>query len=560
MKYLIYTFALFFFTFAPSSAAQSVKWSVSASELDAFDLLEVQLITISSKSENPFKITQLSGTFTGPGNETISVSGFCDASDGSRFKLRFMPTKEGEYTYSLTFIQSEKKYNYQNRLRVNRGKRNGSLAIDPLNPAHFIYRNTGQHFFWNSTTTYWMLGWKDEAVIRKSIDRLAGYGINRIRVAINGRAEGGERWSEPNVIENEQFTFKLNPWEAQKPDDLDAPGFNVTRMNVAHWQKLDRLVAYCRDRRIIVSLIFYVDGLDHGCDPFKKEHMGDENEQRYYAYAASRYSAYENVMWDIANEYHLFRTPEWADQMGQFLKKSDPYNHLISVHGKADFPFRKSPWVDVVMYQSWDECGGYEFMANARQLQANTGRILPSINEEYGYEGHYPPWGCGATAAKERPDGRSAINRSQLAWEICMTGSYQTTGETAEYGSGAGKDTGGGWINGRGNDEMTMLTYYKIMRETFEKTAYWQLEPANELVNLGNLCLAKNNEEYLIYTHLPHCRVKLPRDQKYQVWMIDPLTGNEEQLPDADTNIDNGAWQYRHSLSGNRVFILKRKS
>ena len=60
------------------------------------------------------------------------------------------------------------------------------------------------------------------------------------------------------------------------------------------------------------------------------------------------------------------------------------------------------------------------------------------------------------------------------------------------------------------------------MRQTFEKTAYWQLEPANELVNIGNLYLAKSNEEYLIYTHLPHCRVRLPRDQKYQVLMIDP--------------------------------------
>lgn len=64
------------------------------------------------------------------------------------------------------------------------------------------------------------------------------------------------------------------------------------------------------------SIIFYVDGLDHACDPFKKANMGNDNEQMYYAYAAARYSASENIMWDIANEYHLFRTPEWADKMG----------------------------------------------------------------------------------------------------------------------------------------------------------------------------------------------------------------------------------------------------
>jgi len=559
MKHLLLLFFALHLALVSCLAERKPDWSVSASQVDIADFLEIQMRIPSRSSANPFKEMKLKGRFLGPDRDTITVTGFCDAQDGSIFKLRFMPQKAGIYSYRVTFTGAGEQYQYQNLLSVNKGTRNGPLGIDPAHPAHFIYQNSGKHFFWNSTTTYWLLGWKDEAVIRQSLDRLAGYGINRIRVAINGRAHGGERWSEPTVVESKNFTFKLNPWPAEKPDDLDAPAFDVTRMNVLHWQKLDRLVGYCREKGIVVSLIFYVDGLDHGCDPFKKEHMGDANEQLYYAYAAARYSAYENIMWDIANEYHLFRTPEWADKMGRFLKESDPYHHLISVHGKADFPFRKSPWVDVVMYQSWDECGGYEFMTNAQRLQAQTGRVLPSVNEEYGYEGHYPPWGCGATAAKEKPDGRSGLNRSQLAWEICMTGSYQTTGETAEFGTGTGEDSGGGWINGRGNDRMTMLAYYRVMKDTFEKTAYWELTPDNTLVSAGNLCLGNPGKEYLIYARLPHCRVKLPQGQKYQVWMIDPLTGKQEQLPDADTDVDNGSWQYRRSLSSDRVFLLKRK-
>ncbi|MGL6268218.1 MAG: DUF4038 domain-containing protein, partial [Chitinophagaceae bacterium] len=346
---------------------------------------------------------------------------------------------------------------------------------------------------------------------------------------------------------------------AEKPADLDAPNFDVSRFNIAHWQKLDRLINRCRQKGIIVSLIFYVDGLDHACDPFKLANMGNDDEQMYYAYAAARYSAYENIMWDIANEYHLFRTPAWADKMGSYLKSKDPYHHLVSVHGSVDFPFRKSPWVDVIMYQSWDECGGYEFMMKSKKAQEETGRILPSINEEYGYEGHYPPWGCGATAAKEKPDGRSGLNRSRLAWEICMTGSYQTTGETAEFGTGAGENSGGGWINGRGNDKMTMLHYYAIMKETFEKTNYWKFTPRNDLVNLGNLCLANEGKEYLIYTRLQYCRLKLAKGQKYTVTMVNPLNGQCQYLPDADSDLDNGAWQYRKNLEGYWVFILKRK-
>lgn len=539
--------------------AQALKPILSKEQVEVYDFQEITFNIKKLKPElNPFKQVQLNATFTAENGETKTVEGFCDSQDGSIFRVRFMPQRVGSYRFEVNFNLNGKLQKAVGTFTAVSSARKGILRLDTAHPWHFKFDN-GEHYFWNSTTAYWMLGLKNESEIMASIDRLANYGINRIRVAINGRAHGGERWSEPTVVESKNFTFKLNPWLAEKPTDLDAPNFDVTRFEIGHWQKLDRLVSRCRERGIIVSIIFYVDGLDHACDPFKKANMGKEDEQMYYTYAAARYSAYENIMWDIANEYHLFRTPAWAEQMGTFLKSKDPYNHLISVHGRADFPFRKSPWVDVVMYQSWDECGGYDFMMNAKRLQEETGRILPTINEEYGYEGHYPPWGCGATAAKERPDGRSGLNRSQLAWEICMTGSYQTTGETAEYGTGAGEDTGGGWINGRGNDKMTMLKYYKIMKDVFERTEYWNLSPRNDLVSFGNLCLANEGQEYLIYTRVQHCRIRLPAKQKYTVTMINPQTGETKQLPDADSEVDNHAWQYRQNIESNTVFVLKRK-
>lgn len=541
------------------SMAQKVTPILEKSSVEVYDFQEITLNFKKTPPQlNPFKQAQLTATFTAENGGAKTVEGFCDSQDGSVYKVRFMPVQAGKYSFEVNFTQNNKSQKATGTFEAIASNRKGLLRQDKQHPEHFIFDN-GDHYFWNSTTAYWMLGLKNEREIMASIDRLADYDINRIRVAINGRAHGGDRWSEPTVVESQHFTFKLNPWLAEKPDDLDAPNFDVTRFEVGHWQKLDRLLTRCRERGIIVSIIFYVDGLDHACDPFKKANMGNDNEQMYYAYAAARYSAYENIMWDIANEYHLFRTPEWADQMGQFLKNKDPYNHLISVHGNADFPFRLSPWVDVIMHQSWDECGGYEFITESKARQAATGRILPLINEEYGYEGHYAPWGCGATAAKERPDGRSGLNRSQLAWEICMAGGYQTTGETAEYGTGAGEDTGGGWINGRGNEKMTMLRYYKIMKDAFEQTQYWKMKPRKDLVNLGNLCMADEGKEYLIYTRLQHCRLKLDKGQKYSVRMLNPQTGETRTLPDADSDVDNNAWQYRQNLTQPMVFILKRR-
>jgi hypothetical protein len=50
------------------------------------------------------------------------------------------------------------------------------------------------------------------------------------------------------------------------------------------------------------------------------------------------------------------------ERLGAFIKDCDPYDHVTSVHGHGQFPFRQSTWADFAMFQSWDEHGGYEFM------------------------------------------------------------------------------------------------------------------------------------------------------------------------------------------------------
>lgn len=536
--------------------AQKPFFQKRADVIDVFDFQEITIRINPKGIANPFTDVLIQSEFTN-GNEKNTVNGFCDAQDGTIFKVRFMPQTSGVFDYQIKVAIGNKSYTHKSQFTAIPSKRHGPVQVDVENPTHFIYRGNKEHYFWNGTTTYWLLGWNDETIINQAIDRLAGYGINRMRVAINGRAHGGSRWNEQFVVESEKFTFKLNPWLAKAPDDLDHPGFDVTRFNVPHWQKLDRVIARAREKGIVISIIFYVDGLDHGCDPFKKENMGNADEQRYYAYAAARYSAYENIMWDIANEYHLFRTVEWADQMGRFLKKEDAGGHLISVHGSSDFPFRKSPWVDCVLYQSWDECGGYDFMMNQHRLQAETGRLLPQVNEEYGYEGHYSVWGCGVLATKEK-NFREGYYRSQLAWEMYMSGSYQTTGETAEFGTGAGEDTGGGWINGRGNAKMTMLNYYRIIRNIFEQLPYWKMKPNPQSVNSGNLCLSDSDEVYLLYARLHYARISLKKGDRYSVKMINPRTGEETILPDANTN--DSSWQYPKELTEPMAFILRKKT
>jgi len=514
---------------ALEGAPRTVTFTQSAETVEAYDFVEVKLDIDSPDAANPFADVEVTGWFErARGSDRVNVEGFCDAQDGRVFRIRFMPSRPGDFTFSVTYRQGSFEKSSTGTFGVTDGRRRGLVRVDPQYPWHFIWEGTGDHFFWNGTTTYALAGWDDET-IRASIDRLHRLKVNRLRVGMSGpRVENARVWFE-NVFPTDKFSFLLNPWVATRPESVGDPGFDVARFNVAFWQKYERLVAYAREKNIIISVIFYVDGRRPGVDPFGKDGMGGPEEQRYYRYAAARLAAFSNVMWDVTNEWFLFRTQEWVEKMGTFLKQCDPYDHLTSCHGHGEFPWRKSPWADFAMYQIWDDEGGYGGMLERRLAQAKTGRPMPQVNEEYGYEDHYPVgWG-----GDKKAPARSADNRRRLAWGMYMAGCYQTTGERADTGTGWGPDTGGGWINGRGDDSMVMLKGYGYIMDFFTSFDWWKTEPHKELVEGDALCLAQPGEVYAVY--LPtgkSVKIKLATG-KYAVTWFNPRDGKTTAGPSA---------------------------
>ena len=454
------------------SLPANIEFIQSAGSVDTYDFVEVTLKNENPNTENPFIDASVEGWFEHEGGQRIQVDGFCDSIGGDVFRIRLMPTQPVNYDYTVKYRTGSEESTHIGKFKAKDGGRRGLVRVDTDYPWHFIWEGTGEHYFWNATTTYWLLGWNDEN-IRRNIDRLHSLKVNRLRVVICGRVKNGRAWFE-NVFPTDKFRFVLNPWVARRPDSVEQPGFDVTRFNIAHWRKIERMLRYARDKDMIISIIFYLDGARPGVDPFGKNRMGQEDEQRYYRYAVARLAAFSNVMWDVTNEYHLFRNETWANKMGAFIKECDPYDHLMSVHGHGQFPFRTSTWAGFAMYQQWDESGGYKFMLENRRKQAQTGRPMPQVNEEYGYEDHYPTWGGNRKAPE-----RSADNRRRLAWGMYMAGCYQTTGERADTGTGWGPDTGGGWINGRGDDSMIMLKGYGHIVDFFTSIPWWKLEPDN---------------------------------------------------------------------------------
>ena len=445
---------------------KTITATTNADSVECYDFVEISLVPSSLPATNPFTSVRVSASVTCPDATTFGVDGFCDSDDGSLYRVRVMPRTAGRYTVRVSYQDgSGGAVEHDVSFGAVEAGRKGVVVRDPDYPMHFLWEGTGEHHFANGTTCYYLLGWKDDAVIRREIDRLADYGVNRVRVLLYGR-QFDNPWGTP-VRNTDEFSMLFNPWHARFPDDPTNPEFELSRFNVDHWRKYERLLAHARERDVVVSVVMFI-GAQVLPVPFGEL---SEDEYRYYRYAVARLAAYSNITWDIGNEHDFHRAvPFWANGLGEFVSKSDPYGHLVAAHNKFYRSGRRS-WVGMQLLQIWD-AGLNEHLAERRREQAETGAMVPHVIEEYGYEDLWERF----------PGHRSAETRRRCAWEVYMAGGYQTNGETAERGVGERADSGGGWVSGRGDETMTMFAGFRPIVEFFTSFEWWKAEPANHAV------------------------------------------------------------------------------
>jgi len=504
---------------ALAGAPSGVSFSQAASRVETYDFVEVIATIAKPDAGNPFTAAALSGSLMKAGSgERMAVDGFCDSPDGSVFRIRFMPSSPGSYSYSLKYRQGDFERTQEGSFEASASRRRGPIRVDPDYPWHFIWEGTKEHYFFNGTTAFWLMGWREERIIQNVIQRLHDLKVNRIRVLLAGAMNNV--LGEP-VLTGANFSMMLRPWAAQAPESFDRPGIDYTRFNVSYWQKFERVLRFARDRDMIISVV--QDISTHQGQPA----AGSEDERRYLHYAAARLGAFSNITWDLGDDLDSFRDEKWARETGTLLESWDPYHHLATSHPvHREHQDRAADWFGFTSIQDWSR-RQHALMLEEREIQKKTGRIIPQANEEYGYEDHYPQWAPGVGS-----DSAEALRR--VAWEIAMAGAYGTTGESARRGTNIWPDTGGGWINGRGDDTMVMLRGYAHMVDFFTSFEWWKTEPHDELVSGGAYCLAKPGEIYAVY--LPNggdVSVKLEPGQ-YQATWFSAFTGETVALGQAE--------------------------
>ena len=528
--------------FMPAVATASpsdVAFTGPSAQIDRYDFVEITANVQAPDADNPFVDASLTGEVqTLDGTKTWQLEGFCDSADGSTFRLRFMAPEATKYKYSVTYKQGQFQKTSNGTFQATDTRRRGMLRVDPDYPWHFIWEGTGEHYFFNGTTAYWLVGWHDDHVIQFSLDRLHRLKINRVRVTIAGRA-AISFFGEPVMI-GPNWTPLVAAWQAQHAEDALHPGFDYTRFNLLYWQKFERMLKYARDRDMIISVVLDMNDSKVHPDP------GSEDERRFICYAVDRFSAFSNITWDLGDDLDSFRDEKWTHDTGMFIHEKDPYKHLATSHPahSNDHQDRASPWFGFTSYQEWSR-SQHSLMLESRKIQEKTGRIIPQTNEEYGYEDHYPRFwttpGVDATDVLRR-----------TAWDIVMAGGYQTAGETVRRGTNVWPDTGGGWMNGRGDDTMTMFLGYGHMVDFFTSWEWWKANPHDDLVNSGNYCLADPGKTYAVY--LPHggsATIHLAPGHYRATW-FSATTGEKIELP----AVDGSDWKSPESPDQNDWALL----
>ena len=374
-------------------------------QVERWDVLE---ITVNGPKEgNPFTEQTIEGTFTGK-NETVTAAGFYDG-DGV-YKVRFMPSFEGEYTYTTQGSFPEASTSGSFTVTPATGNNHGPVRV--ANTHHFAYED-GTPYYSVGTTCYVWPHQPDE-VIEKTLEELDKGYFNKMRFCVF------PKHYIHNFKDPQTFPYEGTPVDCSGltednfayDSDFSGNDWDFTRPNPEHFRRVERAILQLRERGVEADLIVM-----HPYDRWGFSAMNREADDLYWKYCIARFSAYRNLWWSLANEYDLLqaKTLEDWEHYAALLCELDPYKHLRSVHNCVPFYDYTRPWVTHCSMQRQDL---YRHVEYTSDYCTRYGK--PVVWDEIAYEGNIDQaWG--------NITGQELVRRF---WEASLRGGYAGHGET----------------------------------------------------------------------------------------------------------------------------------
>ncbi len=345
-----------------------------------------ELVLAGPSTGNPFVEVQWTATFA-LGHRTVVVDGFYDGA--GKYKLRFMPDAEGEWSYATTSNVSDLS-----------GKTGSFTCIAALpsvhgpvtvrNTHHFAYAD-GTPFFPFGTTCYAWVHQGNE-LQQQTLQTLRAGPFNKIRMCVFPKSY--------------EYNHNEPPFY---PFERDAAGkHDFARPKPAFFAHLEERIADLRALNIEADLILF-----HPYDRWGYATMSREEDDRYLRYVLARLSAYRNIWWSLANEYDFMKAKSVQDfdRFFRIVEQYDPARHLRSVHyGNVMYDYGRA-WVTHASLQT------AEFEDAEQWLKAWQ---KPICFDEVMYEGNL----------NRRWGNLSGEEMTRRFWLGVIAGCYVTHGET----------------------------------------------------------------------------------------------------------------------------------
>jgi hypothetical protein len=431
---------------------------------------------------NPFKVVKLSGRFM-KDNDTVSVPGFYDGE--GIYKIRFMPQKEGKWTYESSSNE-----------KILNGKKGSFICTPAVKDNHgpvvvkdtfyFAYAD-GRPYYPFGTTCY---GWvhQGDSLAEVTLKTLSKGYFNKMRMCIFPK---NYDW---NNNEPQYYPFEGTPLK----------NWNYNRLNPSFFRNIEKRIQQLDSLGIQADLIVF-----HPYDRWGFSTLDRATEDMYIQYIIARFAAYKNIWWSMANEWDFMeakKLSDWDYYIEQFAQK-DKFHHLIGIHNGVKFYDHTNPYITHASIQNEDTYRAKELRVKYKK---------PVVFDECRYEGNIP-WSWGNVTAQ---------TLTEKFWRGVTNGGYVGHGETYVTESPVKFPnescdilwwSKGGVLRGESPERI------KFLRGIIETTPA-HMNPIPLFTWMPFSCIGVEHEYYLGYLNDAQPRsvvINLPKDAFYEVEIID---------------------------------------
>jgi len=412
------------------------------------------------KYANPFKDIELNATFTSPSGKAVDFFSYYDGDgrggqSGNVWKLRFTPDETGTWSYVCRFSDGAP------------GKRGEFTCVDhnakpgPLRAEGGWLKFASGEWFYASSYYFSEVFCGRSPHWERTVDALFG-GQRRFNFCCTTFWQG--RLLEKNGWNNIEYNGFYPILEK-----------DYTRLDLRSWRHVDEVLQHLESQG---AVWFNFDGFVPNVGGEMGPQRTDFEAQKVYIRnVVARLAPYWNITWNIAFEWQEFMSADEVRRLVDFIKRIDPWAHLVTVHDQGRYRKGKELVADLHV----------DFVT----LQYDAGRCSDAATANrfiQRYGGHVPVY----------------------AQEVCWEADSKLKGEQVRHGAW-GVVLAGGLLNyaemfdgpNQGRPENygdgKAIPYVEIMFDFMQSLPSQRMAPHNELVGEGCVCFADPGSHYVCY-------------------------------------------------------------